>query len=177
IFIGIIMSTFIQENAMQAQIESFYDTATHTITHVVYDRAGGTAAVVDPVWDYDPKSGRTATHNVERVAAFLREKQLRLGWILETHAHADHLSAAQYLRHEFGGRIGIGAEIRRVQTVFKNIFNLGSDFAPDGQQFDHLFADGEHFRIGELEAEVLAVPGHTPADVMYLLGDAAFIGD
>lgn len=162
---------------MQAQIESFYDTATHTITHVVYDRAGGTAAVVDPVWDYDPKSGRTATHNVERVAAFLREKQLRLDWILETHAHADHLSAAQYLRHEFGGRIGIGAEIRRVQTVFKNIFNLGSDFAPDGQQFDHLFADGEHFRIGELEAEVLAVPGHTPADVMYLLGDAAFIGD
>lgn len=162
---------------MQAQVESFYDTATSTITHVVYDRAGGTAAVVDPVWDYDPKSGRTATHHVERIAAFLRAKQLRLDWILETHAHADHLSAAQYLRREFGGRIGIGAEIRRVQAVFKNIFNLGSDFTADGQQFDHLFADGEHFRIGELEAQVVAVPGHTPADVMYLLGDAAFIGD
>jgi glyoxylase-like metal-dependent hydrolase (beta-lactamase superfamily II) len=162
---------------MNPQVESFFDPATHTITHVIFDRAGGSAAVVDPVWDFDPKSGRTATHQAERVAAFLREHKLKLEWILETHAHADHLSAAQYLRHHFGGRIAIGAEIRHVQNVFKDIFNLGAEFAADGRQFDHLFTDGEHFRIGALEARAMAVPGHTPADLMYLVGDAAFIGD
>lgn len=162
---------------MQVQVESFFDAGTHTITHVVYDRTGGTAAVIDPVWDYDPKSGRTATHSIERVIAFLREQQLKLDWILETHAHADHLSAAQQLRREFGGRIAIGAEIRRVQDVFKGIFNLGPEFSADGQQFDYLFKDGEHFRIGGLEAEAIAVPGHTPADMMYVIGDTAFIGD
>lgn len=162
---------------MQAQVESFFDTATHTITHVVYDHTGGTAAVIDPVWDYDPKSGRTATHSLERVIAFLRERQLKLDWILETHAHADHLSAAQHLRHAFGGRIAISAEIRRVQAVFKGIFNLGPEFTADGRQFDHLFEDGERFRIGDLEAQAVAVPGHTPADMMYVIGDTAFIGD
>jgi glyoxylase-like metal-dependent hydrolase (beta-lactamase superfamily II) len=162
---------------MHVQVESFFDEATYTISHVVYDQRGGIAAVIDPVWDYDPKSGRTTTHNVERIAAFLREHQLKLDWILETHAHADHLSAAQYLRREFGGRIAIGAEIRRVQNVFKDIFNLGPEFVADGQQFDHLFSNGERFHIGELEAHAIAVPGHTPADLMYVIGDAAFIGD
>ena len=162
---------------MQAHIESFFDADTHTISHVIYDRDGGTAAVVDPVWDYDPKSGRTATHSVERIAAFLHEKKLTLAWILETHAHADHLSAAQHLRRTFGGRIAIGAEIRRVQQAFKGIFNLGQEFSPDGCQFDHLFEDGEQFSIGELVAQAIAVPGHTPADMMYRVGDTAFIGD
>jgi glyoxylase-like metal-dependent hydrolase (beta-lactamase superfamily II) len=162
---------------MKPQVESFYDTATNTITHVVYDRIGGSAAVIDPVWDYDPKSGRTATHSVERVATFLREQQLQLSWILETHAHADHLSAAQYLRREFGGRIAIGAEISHVQGVFGKIFNLGHEFVADGRQFDHLLSDGERFLIGDLEGEAHAVPGHTPADIMYVIGDAAFIGD
>jgi glyoxylase-like metal-dependent hydrolase (beta-lactamase superfamily II) len=162
---------------MNPTVESFHDPATQTITHVVYDHRGGSAAVIDPVWDYDPKSGRTTTHSVERVAAFLREQQLTLDWILETHAHADHLSAAQYLRREFNSRIGIGAEIRHVQAVFKDIFNLGSEFAADGQQFDHLFADGERFHIGALEAGVIAVPGHTPADIAYVIGDAIFVGD
>lgn len=162
---------------MQVHIESFFDASTYTITHVVYDHPGGTAAVIDPVWDYDPKSGRTATHNVDRVIAFLREQGLKLDWILETHAHADHLSAAQHLRRELGGRIAISAEIRRVQDVFKGIFNLGPEFAADGRQFDHLFKDGEVFLIGSLEARAIAVPGHTPADMMYLVGDAAFIGD
>ena len=162
---------------MNPTVKSFYDSTTQTITHVVYDRRGGSAAVIDPVWDYDPKSGHTATHHVERVAAFLRENQLTLAWILETHAHADHLSAAQYLRREFASRIGIGAEIRNVQAVFKDLFNLGSEFAADGHQFDHLFADGERFSIGDLEAGVIAVPGHTPADIAYVIGDAIFVGD
>lgn len=162
---------------MQVPVASFFDPITHTISHVVYDRSGGSAAVIDPVWGFDPKSGRTDTRQVERVAAFLREHELKLEWILETHAHADHLSAAQYLRHHFGGRIAIGAEIQRVQHVFKDIFNLGAEFAADGRQFDHLFADGERFHIGALEAQAIAVPGHTPADLMYLVGDTAFIGD
>src|SRR5690606_7733848 len=162
---------------MNPQIESFFDPVTHTISHVVFDCAGGSAAVVDPVWDFDPKSGRTATRQAERIAAFLREHKLKLEWILETHAHADHLSAAQYLRRHFGGRIAIGAEIRHVQQAFKDIFNLVPAFAADGSQFDHLFTDGEHFRIGALDARAIAVPGHTPADLMYLVGDAAFIGD
>ncbi|MDE2598502.1 MAG: MBL fold metallo-hydrolase [Rhodocyclaceae bacterium] len=162
---------------MQAQIQSFFDPATHTITHVVFDREGGSAAVIDPVWDFNPHSGRTATHSVDQVADFLRGQRLRLEWILETHAHADHLSAAQHLRREFGGRIGIGARIQQVQDAFRRIYNLGDDFAADGRQFDHLFEDGERFRIGDLEAEAILVAGHTPADLMYLIGDAAFIGD
>jgi glyoxylase-like metal-dependent hydrolase (beta-lactamase superfamily II) len=162
---------------MQAQIQSFFDPATWTISHVVFDRPGGTAAIVDPVLDYDPKSGRTGTVSAQRLVDFIRLQRLTLGWILETHAHADHLSAAPWLREQLGGRIAIGARITRVQSVFKGIFNLEAGFRTDGAQFDHLFADGERFAVGELEGEAIAVPGHTPACLAYRFGDAVFVGD
>ena len=162
---------------MQAQIQSFFDPATWTISHVVFDRPGGTAAIVDQVLDYDPKSGRTGTVSAQRLVDFIRVQRLTLGWILETHAHADHLSAAPWLREQLGGRIAIGARITRVQSVFKGIFNLEAGFRTDGAQFDHLFADGERFAVGELEGEAIAVPGHTPACLAYRFGDAVFVGD
>ncbi|MDE2427809.1 MAG: MBL fold metallo-hydrolase [Burkholderiales bacterium] len=162
---------------MRPSVESFYDPVTGTGTHIVYDEAGGHAAVIDPVLDYDPKSGRTKSHNADKVLAFLREKKLTLDWILETHAHADHLSSAQYLRKQAGGKIGIGAHINQVQTVFKTIFHLEPEFSTDGSQFDMLFEDKQIFRIGKLEASALSVPGHTPADVAYQIGDVVFIGD
>lgn len=162
---------------MQAQVRSFHDPATGTVTHVVYEKPGSACAIVDPVLDFDAKSGRTGTASVEKVAEFVRAQQLRLEWILETHAHADHLSAAPWLRSRLGGRIAIGAGITRVQGVFRQLFNLEPSFAADGRQFDHLFADGESFRIGALEAKVLALPGHTPACVAYQVGDAVFVGD
>lgn len=162
---------------MTPQIEPFYDPVTGTVTYVVYDEAGGHAAVVDPVLDYDPKSGRTRTTSAEKVLAFLRESGLKLSWILETHAHADHLSAARRIRQQAGGRIAIGNRIREVQGVFKRIFNLEPGFHADGSQFDHLFAEDETFRIGRLEGKALFVPGHTPADMAYQVGDAVFVGD
>lgn len=162
---------------MQAQVRSFHDPATGTVTHVVYEKPGSACAIVDPVLDFDAKSGRTGTASVEKVAEFVRAQQLRLEWILETHAHADHLSAAPWLRTRLGGRIAIGAGITRVQGVFRQLFNLEPSFAADGRQFDHLFADGESFRIGALEAKVLAMPGHTPTCVAYQVGDAVFVGD
>ncbi len=162
---------------MNAMIESFYDKVTGTITYVVYDEKGGHAAVIDPVLDYDPKSGRTTTILADQVATFLRRQGLRLDWILETHAHADHLSAAHYLKGLLGGQVAIGEQIRQVQGVFKKLFNLESDFVPDGSQFDHLFAENETFNIGLLTAEILFVPGHTPADMAYRIGDAVFVGD
>ncbi|POZ63017.1 MBL fold metallo-hydrolase [Chromobacterium alticapitis] len=162
---------------MPAQIASFHDSVTETISHVVYDRPGGHAAIIDPVLDFDPKSGRTAHGGADRLLAFLAEQGLTLQWILETHAHADHLSAAAYLKARAGGRIGIGRRIGEVQAVFKKLFNLEGGFRCDGSQFDCLFDDGDVFRIGELEARVLALPGHTPADVGYQVGDAVFVGD
>lgn len=162
---------------MNASIEPFYDPVTGTITYLVYDAVGGHAAIVDPVLDYDPKSGRTRTASADRVLAALSERRLRLEWILETHAHADHLSAAPYLRRQSGGRIAIGSRIRDVQSVFRKVFNLDAGFAADGSQFDHLFEDGDVFRIGALECSALFVPGHTPADMAYRIGDAVFAGD
>jgi glyoxylase-like metal-dependent hydrolase (beta-lactamase superfamily II) len=162
---------------MRPLVESFYDPATGTVSHVVYGQPGAACAIVDPVLDFDARSGRTRTASAQRVAAFVREQDLRVEWILETHAHADHLSAAAWLRDRLGGRIGIGRDITRVQDVFKTLFNLEPGFATDGGQFDHLFADGERFRIGALDAEVIAVPGHTPACVAYQVGDAVFVGD
>ena len=156
---------------MNPQVQAFFDPATGTVTYLVHDGAAG--AIVDPVLDYDAKSGRTSTASAERVAAFARERGLRIDWILETHAHADHLSAARYLRAQLGGRVAIGEQIRRVQSVFRKVFNLRDEFPA----FDHLFADGERFRIGALEAEALHVPGHTPADMAYRVGDAVFVGD
>ncbi|MDN0084681.1 MBL fold metallo-hydrolase [Crenobacter sp. SG2305] len=162
---------------MQGQIESFYDPTTGTVTHIVFDQRGGHAAVIDPVLDYDPKSGRTRTASADQVLAYLQANALSLAWVLETHAHADHLSAARYLKQQAGGRIAIGAHIREVQQVFKQLFNLEAGFLPDGSQFDHLFENGETFAIGALEAKALYVPGHTPADMAYQLGDAVFVGD
>lgn len=162
---------------MRPQVQSFYDTTTGTASHVVYDERGGHAAVVDPVLDYDPKSGRTASAGAERIVAFIREQGLQIDWILETHIHADHLSAAQYVRNMVGGKIAIGERITQVQSVFKQLFHLGEEFVANGEQFDHLFGDDEKFHIGKLTGQVLFVPGHTPADVAYQVGDAVFVGD
>jgi glyoxylase-like metal-dependent hydrolase (beta-lactamase superfamily II) len=162
---------------MQPNIEAFFDPVTATMSYVVYDQPGGRAAVVDAVLDFDPKSGRTGTASADRLVDFLAAHGLTLDWILETHAHADHLSAARYVKRRAGGRIAIGERIRQVQGAFKKIFNLEPAFRLDGSQFDHLFRDDETFRIGELEGRVLFVPGHTPADVAYQVGDAVFIGD
>lgn len=162
---------------MNAQIQAFFDPKTSTVTYVVADPATRRAAVIDPVLDYDFKSGRTSTASADQVVAWVREQGLQIDWILETHAHADHLSAAQHIQQQLGGRIAIGEHIRAVQATFKKLFNLERGFLPDGSQFDHLFRDGEVFRIGELEAKALHVPGHTPADMAYLVGDAVFVGD
>ncbi|MEF2250955.1 MBL fold metallo-hydrolase [Ralstonia solanacearum] len=162
---------------MSPQIAPFFDSETCTMTYVVHAGPGTPCAVIDSVLDYDPKSGRTRTGSADRVAAYIEANALRVEWLLETHAHADHLSAAPYLRNRFGGRIAIGERIRVVQGVFKPIFNLEPSFRLDGSQFDHLFAADEAFRIGALEAKALAVPGHTPADMAYQVGDAVFVGD
>ena len=162
---------------MKPTVKGFFDAATGTVSYVVFAAGSGAAAVIDPVLDYDPRSGRTSTASADRVIAFVRDQRLRVEWILETHAHADHLSAAPYVKRVLGGRIAIGGQIRIVQRVFQKIFNLEAEFRVDGSQFDHLFADGEPFRIGSLEAEALHVPGHTPADMAYCVGDAVFVGD
>lgn len=163
---------------MNPQIQAFFDPATATVTYVVHEPAPGSAcAIIDSVLDYDPKSGRTTTASADRVIAYVREHGLRTEWLLETHAHADHLSAAPYLQRELGGVIAIGQSIRTVQGVFKKIFNLEPQFQLDGSQFGRLFADGETFRIGALTASAMHVPGHTPADMAYRIGDAVFVGD
>lgn len=162
---------------MKPQIEAFFDEATWTVSYVVYDQPGGHCAIVDSVLDYDAKSGRTSTRSASRLIEFVQGHSLTVGWILETHAHADHLSAAHYLRKKLGGRIAIGAGITQVQDVFKGIFHLEPEFRPDGSQFDHLFQDGEAFRIGQLQSQAVAVPGHTPACMAYQVEDAVFVGD
>ena len=162
---------------VRPQVDPFFDPQTWTVTYVVHSGAGTPAAIVDPVLDYDPKSGRTGTASAERVVAHVKQLGLQVQWILETHAHADHLSAAPWLRQQLGGRIGIGARITEVQKVFRGVFHLEPGFSADGSQFDHLFADGETFRIGPLAVEVMQVPGHTPACAAYRIGDAVFVGD
>ena len=162
---------------MQPLVEPFFDPVTSTFTYAVHAGDGSACAIVDSVLDYDPKSGRTSTCAADRVIAFVRAHGLRVEWLLETHAHADHLSAAQYLKRELGGKIAIGEQIRTVQRTFKGIFNLGPDLPTDGTQFDHLFTPDETFPIGALAARALHVPGHTPADMAYVVGDAVFIGD
>ena len=162
---------------MQAQVKAFFDPATWTVSYVVFDAPGGHCALVDSVLDYDPKSGRTRTDSADQLIAFVREQNLTVDWILETHAHADHLSAAPYLRKHLGGKIAIGGKITQVQNVFKGIFHLEPEFATNGSQFDHLFEDGDTFAIGTLQAPALSVPGHTPACMAYQVGDAVFVGD
>jgi glyoxylase-like metal-dependent hydrolase (beta-lactamase superfamily II) len=158
-------------------IRAFFDPNTWTVSYVVADLATKCAAIIDPVLDYDFKSGTTSTSSADRLLACLQDNHLTLQWILETHAHADHLSGARYLQERAGGRIAIGERIREVQATFKRLFNLEQSFRPDGSQFDHLFQDGETFRIGSAEAKALFVPGHTPADVAYLVDGAVFVGD
>jgi glyoxylase-like metal-dependent hydrolase (beta-lactamase superfamily II) len=155
----------------------FYDPKTGTVSHVIWDRSTKQAAVIDPVLDFDFKSGHTSTLSADRVLAYLREAKLHVAWILETHAHADHLSGARYLQQLVGGRIAIGEHIREVQEVFMRLYNLERTFSPDGSQFDHLFKDGEHFNIGKIEATALLVPGHTPADMAYVIDGSVFVGD
>lgn len=162
---------------MAAQIQAFFDEATGTVSYVVYDHEGGHCAVVDSVLNYDPKAGRTSARSADELLAFADQKRLTVQWILETHAHADHLSAAHYVRSKVGGKIAIGAGITQVQEVFKGIFHLEPEFRPDGSQFDHLFGNAEVFAIGSLSAQALAVPGHTPACMAYQVGDAVFVGD
>lgn len=162
---------------MDPLIESFFDSVTGTVTYVVYDEVGGHAAVIDPVLDFNPKSGRTQTHAADLVIAFIRKTRLTLDWILETHAHADHLSAASYLQDQLGGRIAIGEHIKKVQIVFQKIFNLEREFALDGTQFDYLFIDNETFQVGKLTGRAINAFGHTPADLAYQFGDAVFVGD
>lgn len=162
---------------MNPNVESFYDPATFTFTYVVYDTDGGRAAIVDPVLDFDPASARMSTASADRVLAFVREHRLTVDWILETHAHADHLTAAAYLKRETGAKVAIGRGITQVQERFKALFGLEPEFATDGRQFDRLFADGDTFAIGTLEARVVATPGHTDDSLTYVIGDAAFVGD
>ncbi|NHZ87466.1 MBL fold metallo-hydrolase [Massilia sp. CCM 8733] len=157
----------------QAQIQAFYDDSTATVTYVVHAGAGTPCAIIDPVLDFDPKSGRTSTASAERVIDFVRTNALTVAWLLETHAHADHLSAAPFLAAQLGGRTAIGAGIRTVQRAFSALF---ADTG-DATRFNHLFAPNEDFAIGELQARALHVPGHTPADMAYRIGDAVFVGD
>ena len=157
-------------------IKAFFDDATFTVTYVVSDPTTRKAAVIDPVKDYDPAAGRTTTKSADKVIAHVREHGLDVDWILETHVHADHLSAAPYLQEQLGGQTAIGTGVIAVQETFKNIFNA-ADLAPDGSQFDRLFTDGDTFAIGDIEARVIATPGHTPACVTYVIGDSAWVGD
>jgi glyoxylase-like metal-dependent hydrolase (beta-lactamase superfamily II) len=163
--------------AKRANIEAFFDSRTWTVSYVVWDPATRRAAIIDPVLDYDPKSGATGTASADALLAYVRLHRLQVDWILETHAHADHVSSAQHLKQQVGGRVAIGEHIRTVQATFRDIFNLETQFQADGSQFDHLFEDGEVFSIGELQASAIHVPGHTPADIAYVIDGAVFVGD
>lgn len=162
---------------MKPDVTAFFDEATNTATYLVADPGGRACAIVDSVLDFDYASGRTDTRSAEAVIAFVQDAKLDLQWILETHVHADHLSAAPYIQDRIGGKIGIGSHIIDVQSTFGKVFNEGSEFQRDGSQFDRLFAEGDRFAIGQLEARVLHTPGHTPACLTYVVGDAAFVGD
>jgi glyoxylase-like metal-dependent hydrolase (beta-lactamase superfamily II) len=158
------------------KIEAFFDEATHTVSYLVADPQTRRAAVVDPVLDYDHASGKAATKSADVILQGAERDGLTIDWVLETHAHADHLSGAPYIKLKTGAKVGIGEHIREVQKIFRPVFNA-TDVSGDGSEFDHLFADGETFTIGELEVEVIHVPGHTPADIAYKIGDAVFVGD
>ena len=158
-------------------VHGIFDKATWTITYIVHQGIGTACAIIDSVLDYDPKSGRTTTTTAEKVVEYVKKHQLKVEWILETHAHADHVSAAPYLKQQLGGKIAIGDHITQVQRVFKGIFNLEAEFKQDGSQFDRLLANEEELKVGEITGKVLFVPGHTPACVAYQFGDAVFVGD
>lgn len=161
----------------QPQVSAFFDPPTNTFTYLVRDPSSDACAIIDSVLAFDYSSGRTDTRAADELIAHIREAGLQVQWILETHAHADHLSAAPYLQEQLGGKIGIGEHIIKVQQIFGKVFNAGTEFARDGSQFDALFADGDTFSIGNLGVKVLHTPGHTPACLSYLIGDAVFVGD
>ncbi|WP_396432322.1 MBL fold metallo-hydrolase [Limnohabitans sp.] len=163
--------------AVKPLVHGIFDPSTWTVTYVVHAQDSHACAIIDSVLDYDPKSGRTSTSSADKVVDYVLDHGLQVAWILETHAHADHLSAAPYLKARLGGKTAIGANITAVQKVFKGIFNLEPDFALDGRQFDHLIADGESLDLGSLRIQTLSVPGHTPACMAYQVGDAVFVGD
>jgi glyoxylase-like metal-dependent hydrolase (beta-lactamase superfamily II) len=162
---------------MQPDVTAFFDDTTNTITYLVQDPHGRACAIIDSVLDFDPASGATRTVSADRLIDHVRDRDLSLEWILESHVHADHLSAAPYLQGALGGKIGIGRQITAVQDDFGKIFNEGTEFQRDGSQFDALFEEGDSFHIGQLRADVLHTPGHTPACLTYVIGDAAFVGD
>lgn len=159
------------------KVTGFFDDASNTITYVVAEPDGPAAAIIDSVLDFDPNAGRISTESADQVLAFVEEQGLEVVWLLETHAHADHFSAAHYLKEKLGAPVGIGRTVTKVQALWKEIYNFGPACRTDGSQFDRLFDDGERFRIGDLEVEVIDTPGHTPANISYLAGDAAFIAD
>ncbi len=158
-------------------VKTFFDEPTFTFSYVVSDPATNKAAIVDSVLNYDPKSGRTSKESADEIIAYVREQGLEVQWIVETHVHADHLSAAPYLKEQLGGTLAIGSNIKTVQDVFGKVFNAGTEFARDGSQFDHLFEDGEQFAVGSIQARAIHTPGHTPACMTYVIGDAGFVGD
>ncbi len=162
---------------MTPKVHAFFDEATNTVSYVVQEPQGRHCAIVDSVLDYDPAAGRTDTGSADAIIAWVRNHDLKVSWILESHVHADHLSAAPYLQEALGGKIGIGENIVMIQDTFGKIFNEGTAFQRDGSQFDALFADGDSFHIGQMRADVLHTPGHTPACLTYVIGDAAFVGD
>lgn len=159
------------------EVKAFFDEATFTISYVVWDPATNKAAIIDSLLDFDQASGRTSTTSADEMIAFVRGKELEVEWIIDTHVHADHLTASPYIKSELGGKTGIGDNISTVQTVFKKIFNEGQSFHTDGSQFDHLFKDGETYKVGSIEAKAIHTPGHTPACMSHLIGDALFVGD
>ena len=162
---------------MKPEVTAFFDEATNTISYVVRDPNGKACAVIDSVLDFDYSSGRTDTRSADAIIAFVKEKGYDCQWLLESHVHADHLSAAPYIQQQLGGKIGIGDKIMVVQDTFGKVFNEGTEFQRDGSQFDRLFADGDSYRIGGMTAHVMATPGHTPACMTHVIGDAAFVGD
>ncbi|MEO8810917.1 MAG: MBL fold metallo-hydrolase [Rhodanobacter sp.] len=159
------------------EVKAFFHEPSNTFSYVVWDPAMREAAVLDAVLDYEPAAGRTRHHSVEGIIAFVQAQGLTVTWVIDTHVHADHLSASPYVRAKLGGKLAIGAHISAVQETFGRLFNAGSDFACDGSQFDHLFHDGERYRLGSIEATAIDTPGHTPACMTHLIGDAAFVGD
>lgn len=158
-------------------VQAFFDEASHTFSYVAWDPASGRAAVFDSVLDYDAAAGRTGHASADALIAFVRARGLDVDWVIDTHVHADHLSAAPYVQEQLGGRLGIGERVREVQDTFGRLFHAGAGFKCDGSQFDHLFTDGEHYMVGGIEAVALHTPGHTPACMTHLVGDAAFVGD
>ncbi len=164
-------------NPAKPTVKAFFDPDTFTVSYLVSDSASKSTAIIDPVLDYDPKSGRTSTKSADQIIAYARDQGLKVEWILETHVHADHLTAAPYIKEALGGKIAIGAKVPMVQEVFKGLFNEGDNFATDGSQFDVLLGEGDTIKLGDINGGVMETPGHTPACVTYLFGDAAFIGD